>query len=69
MDFILIMKCYSSIYVNIKLRLFGLYMIVGHLLDIVHIMNLMDVMDGNLDVKHVNLKNVYPYRNSIELSE
>ena len=31
-------------------------MIVGHLLDIVHIMNLMDVMNGNLDVKHVNLK-------------
>ena len=31
-------------------------MIVGHLLDIVHTMNIMDAMDGNLDVKHVDSK-------------
>ena len=56
MDFILTMKCYLNIYGSIILKLFGLYMIAGHLQDIARTMNLMDVMDGKLVAKRVDLK-------------
>ena len=53
MDFILTMKCYFNIYGSIILKLFGLYMIAGHLQDIARTMNL---MDGKLVAKRVDLK-------------